>query len=68
MSVIEALCNRDLPSVYNEGAPTGSKTMCRTPTNPGDKWPRQGWKYHEQLQDRQDEAVQYVNIQDALYC
>ena len=68
MSVIEVLRNHDLPSVYNEGAPTRSKTTCCTPTNPGNKWLHQGWKYHKQLQDRQDKAVQYVNIQDALYC
>ena len=55
-------------SVYNEGAPTRSKAMCHMPTNPGNGWLHQAQKYHKQLQDRQDEAVQYVNIQDALYC
>ena len=67
MPGVEALRICDLPSVYDEGAPTrGEATPC-TPTNSGSTQPLQGQKYHKQLQDRQGETIQHVNVQNALY-
>ena len=67
MPGVEALRICDLPSVYDEGAPMrGEATPC-TPTNSGSAQPLQGWKYHKQLQDRQGEMIQHVNVQNALY-
>ena len=67
MSGIETLHICDMPLVYDKGAPPRGEAMPHSPTNSGSTWPLQAQKYHKQLQDRQGEMVQHVNIQDALY-
>jgi hypothetical protein len=67
MPSTEALCNRDMPLVYNKGATSRSQGTPHLPTSSGNAPQQQGQEYHEQLQARQGKVVQYVNIQDALY-
>ena len=67
MPGVEALRICDLPSVYDKGAPARSEATPCMPTNSGSTRPLQARKYHKQLQDRQGEMIQHVNVQNALY-